>query len=105
MSNLWTRREQYPMPQSSTGVYCARISRTGRTEAALGVSGRVLQTGLALAPGGPGQASGHRRSIVCADDRLVPVDDRSGDNAGASRQQEDHEVRNFVRLAELAHRL
>src|SRR5215204_978361 len=44
------------------------------------------------------------RSVHTADDVLVPVDDRPGDDAAAVRQQEHHEVGDLVDLAELAHR-
>src|SRR5215211_1738409 len=43
-------------------------------------------------------------SVQPAEDVLVPVDDRAGDDAAAVRQQEHHEVGDLVDLAELAHR-
>src|SRR6185312_4914261 len=43
-------------------------------------------------------------SIRAADDGLVPLDDRTGDDAAADGEQEDGEVGDLVDLAELAHR-
>src|SRR3712207_2453010 len=42
-------------------------------------------------------------SVRAADDGLVPVDDRTGDDAAAVRQEEHHEVSDLVDLPELAH--
>src|SRR5262245_49919488 len=42
-------------------------------------------------------------SVQTAEDVLVPVDHRSGDDAAAVREQEDHEVGDLVDLAQLAH--
>src|SRR6266536_6724725 len=43
-------------------------------------------------------------SVHCADDVLIPVDDRAGNHAAALRQQEHHEVGDLVGLAQAAHR-
>src|SRR5215211_8567899 len=43
-------------------------------------------------------------SVQPAEDVLVPVDDRPGDDAAAVRQQEYDEVGDLIDLAELAHR-
>src|SRR6266487_6887990 len=44
-----------------------------------------------------------RDSIEAAQHVLVPVDNRTGDHAGAVREQEHHEVSDLVRLPQLAH--
>src|SRR5277367_728189 len=42
-------------------------------------------------------------SVQAAENVLVPVDDRTGHDAAAVREQEDHEVGDLTDLAELAH--
>src|SRR5918995_1789542 len=51
----------------------------------------------------PRRMVGSLLSVQSAEDVLVPVDDRSGDDAAAVREQEHHEVGDLVDLAELAH--
>src|SRR3954465_3104046 len=53
---------------------------------------------LTAAPMGQGGGS-----IRAADDGLVPVDDRTGDDAAAVRQEEDDEIGDLVDLTQLAH--
>ena len=44
------------------------------------------------------------QSVEAADDALVPVDHRAGDDAASVGQEEHDELGDLVRLSELAHR-
>src|SRR5215216_1771255 len=94
-----------PSRPATSAVTAGTASLTTR-ESTTGRSVRVWAWNAPIRPSPikPRRMVGSLLSVQAAEDVLVPVDDRSGDDTAAVREQEDHEVGDLVDLAELAHR-
>src|SRR5215217_2702266 len=93
-----------PMRPATSAVTAGTASVTTR-ESTTGRSVRVWAWNAPIRPSPiRPRRMGGLLSVQTAEDVLVPVDDRPGDDAAAVRQQEHHEVGDLVDLAELAHR-